>query len=216
MFGKKKNIQSDNEENYRTLMNHCHKWSINGMRCIAMTSFVENQGRTMLVYELGKRLAEVGYKTLIVDCDVTRPSLSAKMKAEDSQGIQELEAMIGNLNINVLLGNISDYAQTTDIQNLYFCSRGGHLGKPQEKYISKQKISLLFKVFKEQFDFVLLDVCSLKYLSYAQVFLESADGYLLLVKADTIQLRDMKLMRRKLKKIESNILGTIFKEKVVD
>ena len=75
---------------------------------------------------------------------------------------------------------------------------------------------MLFKVFKEQFDFVLLDVCSLKYLSYAQVFLESADGYLLLVKADTIQLRDMKLMRRKLKKIESNILGTIFKEKVVD
>ena len=217
MFGKKKMMQSDdNEENYRTLMNHCHKWSKNGIKCIAMTGFVENQGRTMLVYELGKRLAEAEYKTLIVDCDVTRPSLSKKMKEMYSGGPQRLETMIYDININEILKYILDYIQPTDIRNLYFCSRGGSLDKPQEKYISKERISILFEAFKEKFDIILLDVCSLKHLSYAQVFLESADGYLLLVKSDTIPLRDMKLMRRKLKKIDSNILGAVFKEKILD
>lgn len=213
MLRKEKTVLSDNEENYRSLINYCYKWSKQNIRCIAVTSYIENQGRTMLVETLGSKLAAAGYKTLIIDCDVIKPTLSKRFCCRRSEGILEIEEKINKSKGKIVTANILEYAQETEVENLYFYSRGGYLEKTQEKYINERTIKYLLEILKQQFMFILLDIPSFKYLSYAQVFLSGADGYLLMIKSDTILLREVKAIKKKIKKIDCQLLGAILNDK---
>ena len=60
--------------------------------------------------------------------------------------------------------------------------------------------------------FVLIEVPSFIYLSFAQVFIESADGYLMVVKKGTIPIKEIPVVREKMKIIKAQPLGAIFNQ----
>ncbi len=209
---KKNKNYIDEEESYRILINHCYRYAKENIRCIAVSSYTEAQGKTNLVKGLGEKLAQAGYKTLIVDCNVLLPELSKNYTLEQSQGMLEAIEQINKTQGKVTTTELLRCAQPTEIENLYLCSRGGYLQKPYTAYINQRAVHHLFKIFKRNFMFVLIEVPSFNYLSFAQVFIESADGYLMAIKKGTMPIREIPQLKEKMKIINIEPLGAVFNQ----
>lgn len=148
----------------------------------------------------------------MIDGNVLLPDLSKQYPLKNAQGMLEAIEQINTTQGKVTTSELLKYAQSTEIENLYLCSRGGYLQKPYTGYINQRAVHHLLKIFKRNFMFVLIEVPSFMYLSFAQVFIESSDGYLMIVKKGTIPIREIPLVREKMKIIKAQPLGAILNQ----
>lgn len=209
----KREIEQD--EYYRVLAGQVCKFTEKGMRCFSITSSTEHQGKTDIILSLGKMLAHMGYKTLIIDAQLRQPTLSRKIKCYRSEGFVEImENFKEGKDLSEIKSRALSYIQPTEYQNLDFYSRGGYLEKKYKEYIESKEIGMFLEAFKETYEVILIETCSLNYLSLTQSFLEEADGYFFTVKARSVPYHQAAELKNQLHKVKGNSLGAIlFEEK---
>lgn len=197
----------EREEEYRILINRFSRYLEEDIRCIAVGSYVAHQGKTDLVMNLGKRLAKLGYKTLLMDFNMYSPMLSRLIPHEKSEGLIEAIEILKKRGDESV---VSEFAQATADENLFVYTRGGYLSKPYKEHISESNISKLIKVLRKEYKFILIEAPDLRYLSFSEVCLQSSDGYLLVVKADSIYYKQVIELKKKTERLEAVNLGAVF------
>jgi tyrosine-protein kinase Etk/Wzc len=117
------------------------------MKVILITSSQPQDGKSFVSFNLASSIAAVGYKTVILDCDLRRPTLHEKFKVINSSGLS-----------NYMMDHISkeDIIKDTFVKNLSFIPAGPVLPNSSE-LIESGALDDLMTYLKKEYQYIIID-----------------------------------------------------------
>ena len=137
------------------------------IKCYAITSAQEAEGKTTLTCNLAKIYAEKGLKVCLIDLDLRQPVIHKLFHIDNKIGI--VEYVKGDVE------NVNDIIKHVD--NIDIITTGSHTPFPG-KIISSEKMKNLIKELKETYDYVLIDTPPVLVVSDAYLIGSDVDGFL--------------------------------------
>jgi capsular exopolysaccharide synthesis family protein len=166
-FGVKKGQSKILDEQFRMLRTSLHYLGIGSKaKRVLITSTIPGDGKSFVTANLGLSLAMAGKKVVIVEFDLSNPTLSEKLNMPYKQGLADY--LVGSIDLN-------EAVQRTSVNpNLYFINAGNLPDNPSDIILS-ERVNTLLSQLDNNFDLVLLDTAPVGVL---------ADGYVLARKSD--------------------------------
>lgn len=116
-------------------------------KVILISSPQPKDGKSFISFNLATSIASVGYKTIIIDCDLRRPVLHDKFREENSYGVSNF--MINSKSVREII-------RKTPIENLDFIAGGPVIPNPSE-LVESGILDDLIKTLTANYDYVIID-----------------------------------------------------------
>lgn len=116
-------------------------------KVLLVTSSQPQDGKSFISYNLAASIASVGYKTIVIDCDLRRPVLHSKFKADNSSGISSF--MTKDSTTEKII-------HKSNIENLSFIPGGPIIPNPSE-LIASGALDDLINFLKLNYEFIIID-----------------------------------------------------------
>lgn len=141
-------------------------------RIVCISSAVAGEGKTTVSVNLATSLASAGAKTLLMDCDMRKPSVRKFFGFEEQKG--SVEYLSGQAELNeVIVKNVS---QKLDII-------AGRKPAPNPLLLLKgERFEPLLKTLAKEYDYIIIDTPPLGIVSDALTIAECADGMILVAR----------------------------------
>lgn len=199
MFIVEKKPKSITAEAYRTLRTNIQYSSFDKeIRVIVVTSSEAGEGKSTTAGNLAISFSQAQKKTIMIDCDLRKPSLHKKFRISNMTGLSDL--IKGK---ETLKDAVHEYNEYLDI-----LTSGKLPPNPSEMLGSKAMENLLEKL-KEQYDIIVLDSAPLQAVTDAQILSTKADGTIIVVRAEKTKRDSVKQAKELLEKVDANILGIV-------
>ncbi len=133
-------------------------------RILLVTSTVPKEGKSITALNLALALAQDGYKTLLIDCDLRKAVIHKVFRMDKKPGLTDIllgsskpEASIRTL-VDMMMGDIGIEAplQVPGLDNFNLLPCGKIVTNPAE-LLDSTKIDELFSNLKTQYNFLVLD-----------------------------------------------------------
>ena len=165
------------------------------------TSAAPQEGKSLVVANLGLAMAALGRRTLVVDGDLRKRQLHRLFNMPNGQGLAELLSS-GD--------GAGAYVQQTSVPNLSLLRAGGPAADPTSLLASKRFGTLLDEL-RQDYDMLLLDSPAALVVPDAAILASQSDGVLLLVDAQVTSRRAALRVRRAMEEqAGARVLGTVF------
>ncbi|HLP72143.1 MAG TPA: polysaccharide biosynthesis tyrosine autokinase [Bacteroidales bacterium] len=135
-------------ESFRNLRSRLFlKYKNRELRTIVVTSSQPRDGKSFISYNLAASIAGVGHKTILIDCDLRRPTLHATLNMKNELGIT-----------NYLADNVSkeNIIHETNTENLFFIPAGPILANSSEM-LEGGSLDNLIEWLKISFRYIIID-----------------------------------------------------------
>ncbi len=167
-------------------------------KVVVVTSAGPSEGKSTTCANLGVVLAQVDKQTLIVDCDMRKPTIHKIF------GLRNLKGLV-----NVLAGEhgLHEVCQEA-LPGLKAITTGPIPPNPAE-LLSSRRFTELLNQAREGFDYVLLDVPPVGIVSDPAIAATQGDGVLLVVDAQNTRKGSVRQAMRSLEGVGANVLGTV-------
>jgi capsular exopolysaccharide synthesis family protein len=116
-------------------------------KVVLVTSAQPRDGKSFIAYNLAASIASVGYSTIILDCDLRRPTLHLKFKENNSSGLSVYMDKHSS---------IDDIILKTYVKNLSFIPAGPQMPNPSELMESGILDDLIVSL-KSRYEYIILD-----------------------------------------------------------
>lgn len=181
----------------QSMLRHSH--SCSNARVIMVTSSAEGEGKTTCASQLALGFARAGYRVLLIDGDLKRPSLEREFSLEVKAGLCEvLEEKLP----------LDEAIIHTDLAELDLLPAGQLTDKTRGR-LSRDEHAALFSQLSEHYDFVFVDTAPVL-VSVDTLFLaKHVDGVLMLVRKDFTRLRRFESSLRRFELLGIPVLGLI-------
>lgn len=142
-----------------------------GSRCLAVTSTLPGEGKTLISTNLAVVLAQANHRVLIVDADMRKPRVHEMLKVAREPGLSE-----------VLTDKVpfDEAIRPTFMPRLFILSAGGDAGNPSELIGSDQFRACLTRA-REQYDWVIVDTPPVTGVTDATLVAHAAGAVMLVV-----------------------------------
>ncbi|HCY74484.1 MAG TPA: hypothetical protein DHV28_01055 [Ignavibacteriales bacterium] len=167
-------------------------------KIILVTSPAEGEGKSFVSANLAGSFALSNKKTLLIDCDLRRPTIHTKM------GVDKKPGLVDYLSRKVALETIIRSKTNT----LSFITAGTNLSNPAELLESKAMKNFLQEV-KDIFDVVIIDSAPIVAVIDSEILAKLVDGTILVISADKTENRLMKDAVDLIKRDKATFLGTV-------
>jgi tyrosine-protein kinase Etk/Wzc len=117
------------------------------LKVIGITSSQPQDGKSFVSFNLAASIASVGYKTIIMDCDLRRPTLHEKFKEINSFGLSTYM---------IKKSSKEEIIRKTNIENLSFISAGPVLPNSAE-LIESGVLDELIDYLKTKYEYIIID-----------------------------------------------------------
>ncbi len=130
-------------------------------KVILLSSSQPQDGKSFVSYNLAASIASVGFKTVILDCDLRRPTLHVRFKKSESEipnstMKEPKKEEKGISNYMMQISKEEDIIQKTYVDNLFFIPAGPLIANPSE-LIDKGVLDNLITYVKSKFDYIIID-----------------------------------------------------------
>ncbi len=173
------NVMNEAFRVIRTNMEFMAGRNEDGARVIMLTSFNPNSGKTFVVSNLGLALTYKKKRTLVIDLDMRKRSLSA-LVGKRGMGLS-----------NYLGGYIDDYHEVIrpvpEVPNLDVLPAGKIPPNPTE-LLYEQRLDDLLKAVRKEYDYIFLDCPPLEIVADATIVSRLADMSIFVIRAEALQL----------------------------
>lgn len=169
------------------------------IKSIVMTSCKPRVGKTSLAINLAIMMAQSGWKVLLVDADLRKPSNSKRLNDEELGGLSEYLAGESKL---------FDVTYQTSVHNLSYISCGGNYQNPIGLLCSANFDEMMDKV-RNEYDFIIFDTPSLATVADASFVAAKVDTSILVVEMGQTNLETLKKAKEQLEKVNADILGVV-------
>lgn len=200
MFIVEEKPRSISAEAYRTLRTNIQYSSFDkDLKTIVVTSSEPGEGKSTTVGNLAISFSQSEKKTILIDCDLRKPSIHKKFRISNLVGLSD-----------VLIGkeHIEDAIKKHDT-NLYILTSGKVPPNPSEMLGSKA-MEKLIEELKKHFDIILLDSAPVQAVTDAQILSTKVDGTLLVVRSERTKRDSVVQAKELLDKVGANIVGVVF------
>ena len=135
-------------ESFRNLRSSLFlKFRSDHQKVIMVTSSQPQDGKSFVSSNLAASIASVGHKTVLIDCDLRRPTLHEKLNTDNSTGLSTY--MVEKTGSREII-------KKTEIDNLWFVPAGPILPNSSE-LIEAGVLDRFIRELKENFDYVIMD-----------------------------------------------------------
>lgn len=197
--------QSDVSENFRTIRATVALADPEkDYRVVSVTSAAPTEGKSFIASNFAIVNAQMGLKTLLIDCDLRRPSLRATFEFEKGQkGLTQYIESGG--------GSVEDIIHHTEIPELDLIHSGNVSKNPFELVTSDILKKLIAEVGKK-YDRVVIDSPPILAVSDPLILASLADGSLYVTKFDRSKRHLSKKCIEQLQNGGASIIGAIINE----
>ncbi len=202
-FGK--NIDFATTEAYKLLRTKLQYSLTDNQKCqvFVVSSAMPGEGKSVSSINLAYGLAQLNKRVLLIDADMRRPTLAAKLSIPNYPGLSEF--LTGFMGMDELLQDYSDDGEHT----VKILAAGSIPPNPVE-LIDSEKMTQAFEILEKQFDYIIVDTPPVGDVSDALVASKFADGVLLVVRHNYCNAATLRKSVQQFEFVNAKILGTVF------
>lgn len=170
-------------------------------RIIGITSAMTGEGKSLTAVNLALNLAQMRNKVLLIDCDMRRPSIAAKLGMNKTPGLsgflsgqKEMKSLIRQCGIK---GNEKAFHVITS---------GTNPPNPME-LLGSVRMEKMLDALREPYDYIILDLPPVCEVSDALVVAKRTDGMLMVVRENYCSRSLLNEAVRKLEFVDARVLG---------
>ncbi len=170
----------------------------NELHIVAVTSTVPSEGKSLVASNYAIVTAQTGAKTLLVDCDLRRPSVHKAFQIQSPRGLT-----------TYLLGreeSIDSIAHQTEIPNLDIICCGAVPNNPSELAGSQRMLDFIAEV-RDKYEKVVFDCPPVSAVSDPLIIASSADGAIFVNKFNKIRREHARKTVQRVQDAGINIIG---------
>lgn len=170
------------------------------IKVITITSSVQNEGKSLVAFDLSKTMAESGKKILMVDADLRKSVLAAKYHI---QGIDK-----GLSHYLTGQAEIEDIIYETETEG-YYLSVAGPLSPDPTSLLDSDQFQKFIDKVREDYDYVIIDAPPLGVVIDAVIIGKYCDGAVLVIEQGVIKRKVVQDVIKQLKRGKVRILGAV-------
>lgn len=169
---------------------------------LLITSSEQGEGKSTVSANLAVSFAQAGYKTLLIDADLRRPSQHRIMEVPNVKGLS-----------NILAGQISekDAVVETPVSSLHFITSGPIPPNPAE-LVGSATMAQTLSLLEGMYDMIILDAPPVLAVADAQILSDKVDGTLLVVNSRKAHKEKVIEANEQLKKTAAKTLGVVLND----
>ncbi len=170
------------------------------VKSIVITSCGMNEGKTLVALHVGKSLAEIGKKVLVLDADMRKSVMAGKnTDAVNPKGLSE-----------VLTGQITVQAAVyhTQYSNLDLVFSGMYPPNPV-KLLDSGAFNRVLEIYSEKYDYIIIDAPPLGLVIDAAVIASRCDSAVFVVGSRDIRAGQAREVVDQLQKSGCSVLGAV-------
>jgi capsular exopolysaccharide synthesis family protein len=170
------------------------------IKTLAITSSVEQEGKTVTTLNLAIAMAHAGDRVIVVDADMRRPTTHVHLDGDLEPGL-----------VDVLRGEAAwkDVVHETDVEGLHAVHAGREPQNPGA-LLDSAAFTALLQDLRARYDYVLFDVPPVLAVADAAAFFRQLDGIFLLSRYRRCSLDLVDGAREQIERLGGRILGAIF------
>jgi tyrosine-protein kinase Etk/Wzc len=196
-------VHSPGAEAYRTLRTKLlFSRAAGELKTLVVTSPFTQDGKSTTAANLATTFAQHGMRTLLVDCDLRRPTQHEIFRVPREPGLTEL--LSGD-------GIVAGTGRRTNIEGLSLITAGALPPDPSELVGSSRMRDLLAR-FAESFDVIVIDSPPVLPVADAAILSTMADGALLVVRAGATNRKAAQLAVQQLEDVDARVLGVVLND----
>jgi len=161
-----------------------------------VTAPASGEEKSVAVANLAVTMAQSGRRTVLVDCDLRRPSLHTFFNLNNDAGLTSM----------VLNDDATPPLQATSVENLWLLASGPKPPNPAD-LLGSRKIDQLIELLTDQYDVVLFDAPPVIAVTDAAVLGAKVDGVLLVISAGKSRRDHAERAKEMLEKARVRIIG---------
>lgn len=169
------------------------------VRSILVTSATPGEGKSTTISNLAVAFAQTGARVCLIDADLRRPTIAKTFGIENWSGLTT--ALIGQ-------GSLEECLRPTDIPGLTVMSSGPIPPNPAE-LVGSARMTALLGQLEERFDMVLIDSPPVLAVTDAAVLAPKVGGVVMVVRAGTVDYRQVNRAKEALEAVKSRVLGVV-------
>lgn len=175
-----------------------------GKKTVAVTSTVENEGKTTTAVNIALALAKNGKEVLLIDGDLRKPAVAKALNinAADDTGIA-----------GVVSGSktLAESIKYSEKYNLYLLLSGKGIPDPSELFATQQMEDIIAAA-KKEFDYVVIDTAPCGIVADTAILAGLCDSILMVVRQDTASARRIKRAMENLDNSGTEIIGCVYND----
>lgn len=169
------------------------------LRTLMVTSAGAGEGKTFTATNLAIVFAQMGYKTILVDCDMRRPSLHRVFGFEHTPGLSNLLAQELTL---------EEALHDTEVPTLRVIGSGSIPPNPSE-LLDSQRMADLIQTLKKHADLVIFDTPPSLVVTDAVVLSGRVDGSVVVVEQGKVSSQALLEIRRLVEQARGRLVGAV-------
>lgn len=195
-----KESQHAHAEAYRRLRTNISFIGLGGERrpSLVVTSSLRGEGKTQTAVNLAKVLAQAGDNVLLIDADLRRPQVAARLKLDSELGLSDVLSRRGNLSDLTILAD----------DNLWVLPAGTVPPNPSE-LLGSLSMEKLLQVAEREFDHVIIDSPPVLPVTDATILASKAGGAVLVARADMVRKNQLESALEQLSTGQAEVAGIV-------
>ncbi len=173
-----------------------------GCPVIGVSSSLAGEGKSLTSVNLAYSLSQLDKKVLLIDCDMRRPSLAAKLSLRKAPGLSNY------LTNQSKLDEVTQHYPVDTQDGFTVIVSGRNPPNPLE-LLSSAKMERAIQKLREAFDYIILDLPPVGEVSDALVASKLVDGMLLVVRQDYCNTVSLSSTVSQFEFIDTRILGVV-------
>jgi capsular exopolysaccharide synthesis family protein len=170
-------------------------------RVVMITSALAEEGKTFLTSQLALALAGTGRKTLLLDCDLRRPSAHRHFHLPIEPGFRD-----------VLCGeaSIDDAVRPTLYRGLWLLPAGKPKPEPDQALAQEESIRIILEDLKKRYDFILIDSSPILLTADSLWLAQYVDAAIFSLLYDISDFASVRTAYKELSALGTRVLGAVF------
>jgi capsular exopolysaccharide synthesis family protein len=195
-----KNPKSQAAEAFRTLRTNIQFSSLDeDLKTIVVSSTQPGEGKSTIVTNLAVTMAQSGKRVLLIDCDLSKPTIHKKLGISNQDGLTTLIAKEKSL---------EEVISETSVHNFFVITSGPIPPNPAELLGSK-KMRHLIEQLKEDFDVILFDTPPILAVTDAQILSTYCSGVVFVAGYSKAEKQALLRAQDLINKVGGKLLGVV-------
>ena len=170
-------------------------------KCIGFTSAMRGDGKSTNCINTAISFAEVGKKVILIDGDMRLPTVAEKMDFQNSPGLSD-----------IIVGATKPSDAILKKQENFYILPAGRIPKDPTGLLQSKQMTALITKLKELYDYIFIDLPPVTTVTDAAILAPNIDGYLLVVRHEKTDTREVADMVKLLRIAEGKIIGFLYND----